>query len=738
MRSGVSPLLDTAPTSFGLLAFALSSHHRLSLSTYSLLFFLLQLGRAFAPPTASSTDGETSLQLFLRSLPFTPTPSQAEALAEIEADMRMPRPMRRLVQGDVGSGKTIVAAGAMVLAALSGRQAALLAPTTALARQHKKVYVTAAAAQKHSIGELLAPLGLKVSLLTGNVPSKEEITRAINAGEQLIVVGTHALLQRYVRFPRLGLLVIDEQHKFGVHQRSKLLRDCMKGPPYGPAAAEKAQPQGEEKGGAEEAKGLCDVLLLTATPIPRTQLMSHCGLLQLSRLQRRTEGASLAPGPGVPGGGATHASAGRPSLAAASAFDAIRITPPLKANAEGSPQELLKEVAEGSTPRVFTKVVDRSDKNALEEVYKELQDCVTAGRQAYWICPFVEETGASLGAGITSSRRWGCMQEGGERSHRTASRAFRELQQKLPHIRFGLLHGRMAQKDQQEVLRLFRSGVISVLVSTTVVEVGIDVPNAAFIVVDSAERQASKPRRLPPQLSCIEGTFGISQLHQLRGRVMRDPTQSALCYLLFDSSGKGLDERAVARLTAAAATTDGFCIASRDASLRGSGTLFGSLQHGRTDVGLFTGIPLEERLKLQREAAQDARELLQIYLRDEGSSRGPESSPGPLPLLQALPGAASVQASLEGLKEGSSWNFSKGCGKSVCPQDAALHSTTTEKEAVLGVPKAPAPPEAPACAAGEQQKSRALQESLARETRDLVDAVQVLMPQEKTDWILSI
>ncbi|KAL8435700.1 hypothetical protein ACSSS7_002303 [Eimeria intestinalis] len=369
----------------------------------------------------------------------------------------------------------------------------------------------------------------------------------------------------------LGLLVIDEQHKFGVQQRSKLLMDCMQGPTETKSPQQQQQKQQQQQHQQQQQQqnqqqlgqqqqqqqGPCDLLLLTATPIPRTQLMSHCGLLHVSRLQPRTEGSSAcrlgAPVGWPPGRGCRYDSAS----------EAV--------HAEGRREE---DSVQASKPqsRVKTHVVDRANSHALHGVYKELERCVAAGRQAYWICPFVQESGfpapAKLGSkgqrcfrGARGNK--GAAKEGGCAA---AVEAHRELQQQLPNIKFGLLHGRMAAKQQQEVLRLFATGALSVLVSTTVVEVGLDVPNASLIVIDSADR------------------FGISQLHQLRGRVMRNPGQEATCCLLFNSSGRSLDERALTRLAAAATTTDGFSIAARDASLRGSGTMFGVYQHGRSDI----------------------------------------------------------------------------------------------------------------------------------------------------------
>ncbi|KAL8270219.1 hypothetical protein Esti_005840 [Eimeria stiedai] len=531
--------------------------------------------------------------------------------------------------------------------------------------------VAAATAAATTIGELLSPLGFEVALLTRDAASKEHTIKAINEGTQLLVVGTHALLQRYVRFPRLGLLVIDEQHKFGVQQRSKLLMDCMQGP-----TETESRPELQQQHQQQQQQGPCDLLLLTATPIPRTQLMSHCGLLHVSRLQPRTEGSSARRA------GAT----GRHSVRSFGCESAAEAAHAEERKGGSSGREEGDSVHAGKPQsRVKTQVVDRANSHALREVYRELERCVAAGRQAYWICPFVEESGLSTSAklGSNGGRCYrgarGNNRAAGEGGCAAAVEAHRELYKQLPNIRgvndstcvmigaacmeaeidsssictlqgwnkFGLLHGRMAAKQQQEVLRLFASGALSVLVSTTVVEVGLDVPNASLIVIDSADR------------------FGISQLHQLRGRVMRNPKQEATCCLLFNSSGRSLDERALARLAAAAATTDGFSIAAQDASLRGSGTVFGAYQHGRSDIALFSGLSVEDRLQLQCEAAADARELLRLYTSADASESG--------------------------------------------RRDATSIETAGHAEA----------------------------RELQREAAELIQQVQKLMPHTKTDWVLS-
>jgi ATP-dependent DNA helicase RecG len=374
-------------------------------------------------------------------LPFRLTAGQREALKEIGEDMQRPWPMNRLLQGDVGAGKTIVAVLAAVLAMENGQQVAFMAPTEILAEQHFG-----------TLQRLLAGTRFRVGLLTGTLGAGERrsTTKAVAAGEIHLVVGTHALVQRTVRFHALGLVVIDEQHRFGVLQRATL-----------------------------RAKGLLpDMLVMTATPIPRTLALTTYGDLDVS---------------------------------------AIRDLPP------------------GRTPvRTAAKPESRRD-----EIYAFLRSELGAGRQAYVVYPIIEE------------------------SEKTDLRAATEMADHLaadvfPELRVALLHGRMDQAARDRVMRAFAAGDIDLLVATTVVEVGIDVPNATVMVVEHAER------------------FGLSQLHQLRGRVGRGTHRSS-CVLIYQYP---LTDEARERLKVMTETTDGFVIAEKDLELRGPGDVFGTRQAG--------------------------------------------------------------------------------------------------------------------------------------------------------------
>jgi ATP-dependent DNA helicase RecG len=374
-------------------------------------------------------------------LPFRLTPGQRVALKEIGDDMQRPHPMNRLLQGDVGAGKTIVAVLAAVLAMENGQQVAFMAPTEILAEQH---FAT--------VQRLLAQTRFRVALLTGRMAAGERRSagKAIAAGEIQLVVGTHALVQKSVRFHALGLVIIDEQHRFGVLQRA-LLRE----------------------------KGLQpDMLVMTATPIPRTLAVTTYGDLDVS---------------------------------------SIRDLPP------------------GRTPvRTAAKPDARRD-----EIYAYLRTELDAGRQAYIVYPIIEE------------------------SEKTDLRAATEMADHLAHdifpaYRVALLHGRLKQDAKDRVMRAFAAGEIHILVATTVIEVGIDVPNASVMVIEHAER------------------FGLSQLHQLRGRVGRGSQQSA-CILLYQFP---ITEDGRERLKMMTETTDGFLIAEKDLELRGPGDVFGTRQAG--------------------------------------------------------------------------------------------------------------------------------------------------------------
>ena len=398
------------------------------------------------------------------ALPFALTEAQARVLREIYADMRLSRRMSRLLQGDVGSGKTVVALFAMLLALEGGHQAALMVPTEILAEQHAR-----------RLAELLRPLGIDVALLTGSLPAPERraTLAALASGSARLVVGTHALIQEGVAFRSLGLVVVDEQHRFGVRQRMALLE------------REDVRP---------------DVLVMSATPIPRSLAMALYGDVDLS---------------------------------------------------------VLDEVPPGRKP-VETTLRARDERS---EVYRFVERELEAGRQAYVVYPLVAE-----------SEKVDLL---------AATDEFERLKRDVfPRRRVGLLHGQLPSAERDTVMRAFLAAEIDVLVATTVIEVGIDVPNATVMVIEHAER------------------FGLSQLHQLRGRVGRG--EGASHCILIAEPGQGSFER----LEVFRRTNDGFEIARADLRIRGQGDLFGSQQHGRDPVLRFADLMTDEDLLVaaQREA----------------------------------------------------------------------------------------------------------------------------------------
>ena len=409
-------------------------------------FFLLEVGLAIRRQREGRRRGIAmnpagALVRRLRaSLPYTLTAAQERVWGEIRIDMAEPYPMSRLLQGDVGSGKTVVAALAILTAIEAGHQAALMAPTEILAEQHMM-----------TLSQLLDPLGVRVVLLTGAVKGKPraEAVAAVESGEAGCAIGTHALVQEGVGFKRLGLAVIDEQHRFGVAHRAAL------------------------RGKGESP----DVLVMTATPIPRTLALTLYGDLDISVLDE------LPPG-----------------------------------------RRPIVTVSRGGSKR--------------REIYDFLRKQIDDGRQIYVVCPLVEESEAS--------------------DLRAATEMAERLQREVfPDRHVGLLHGRLRFQDKERVMREFKEGSVHVLVSTTVIEVGIDVPNASVMLIEHAER------------------FGLSQLHQLRGRVGRGPWKS-YCILLAGSSS----EDAERRIAAMTGTNDGFKIAEVDLELRGPGDFFGTRQSG--------------------------------------------------------------------------------------------------------------------------------------------------------------
>lgn len=392
----------------------------------------------------------------LAALPFQLTPAQRRVGEEIAGDLAREVPMHRLLQGDVGSGKTVVAALAAAVAIDAGWQCALMAPTEILAEQHFRKLIG-------WLEPLLAPRGLGVAWLTGSQRKKErgEMLERIASGEAALVVGTHAVIQEQVQFRRLALAVIDEQHRFGVAQRLAL--------------------RGKMKEGAEGGRQEPHLLMMSATPIPRTLAMSYYADLDVSTID---------------------------------------------------------ELPPGRTPIVTKLVSDRRRDEVIERIRAQLAE----GRQVYWVCPLIEESEALDLTNATAT-------------HEALSEA-------LPGVMAGLLHSRMPAAEKKAVMALFSGGQMGVLVSTTVIEVGVDVPNASLMVIEHAER------------------FGLSQLHQLRGRVGRGSAASA-CVLLYSPGENGrLGETARARLKAMADTADGFEIARRDLEIRGPGEFLGARQSG--------------------------------------------------------------------------------------------------------------------------------------------------------------
>jgi ATP-dependent DNA helicase RecG len=404
----------------------------------------------------------------LAALPFTLTEAQAKAIAEILADMAQPSRMIRLLQGDVGSGKTVVAMAALLNAVEAGAQGAFMAPTEILARQHMA-----------SLDAMAKAAGVRVALLTGREKGapRAAVLAALEAGEIDILVGTHAIFSEDVRFRDLGLTVVDEQHRFGVHQRMQL------------------QGKGERP---------ADVLVMTATPIPRTLQLTAYGDMDVSRLTGKPPGR-------------------RP---------------------------------------VETRVLPAS---RLDEVVAGLKRALAKGARAYWVCPLVEESEKSDLA--------------------AAEERVGELRRALgPNV--GLVHGRMKGAERDTAMAAFKSGETRVLVATTVIEVGVDVPEATIMVVEHAER------------------FGLAQLHQLRGRVGRGAARST-CLLVYQPP---LGSTAKARLAALRATDDGFVIAEEDLRLRGAGELLGTKQSGLPD---FHFADLSVHGELLATARDDARLIIQ-------------------------------------------------------------------------------------------------------------------------------
>ncbi len=415
-----------------------------------------------------ATDGTISAQLRAQ-LPFSLTGAQLRVWGEIERDLARMQPMHRLLQGDVGSGKTIVAALAAARAIESGFQAALMAPTEILAEQHFR-----------KVAEWLSPLGVRTEWLAGRLTpsSKRAAQDSIASGQAQLIVGTHALIQEAVAFARLGLAIVDEQHRFGVAQRLAL------------------------RGGADGHAP--HLLMLSATPIPRTLAMSYLADLDVS---------------------------------------------------------VIDELPPGRRP-VVTKLISTRRR---EEVMHRIRADVAAGRQCYWVCPLIESSDVLEVAAATET--------------------FERISQMLPDLRIGLLHGQLPLATKADVMQRFERRQLDVLVATTVIEVGVDVPNATLMVIEHAER------------------FGLAQLHQLRGRVGRGGDQS-FCILLFDEP---LSDPARERLKVIYETSDGFEIARRDLLMRGPGEFLGARQSG---MPLLRFADLQRDAQLVEQARDAAIELL--------------------------------------------------------------------------------------------------------------------------------
>ena len=391
---------------------------------------------------------DTLKQQLLAALPFSPTQAQDRVVAEIEQDLNHPYPMMRLVQGDVGSGKTLVAALAALRAIAHGKQVALMAPTELLAEQHA-----------HNFRQWFAPLGINVGWLAGKQKGKARQAQqdAIANGDVGMVVGTHAIFQQQVQFNGLALVIIDEQHRFGVHQRLALWE------------------KGEQQGFHPHQ------LIMTATPIPRTLAMTAYADLETS---------------------------------------------------------VIDELPPGRTPVTTVAIPDTRRSDIIQRVDNA---CQQEGRQAYWVCTLIEESDLL--------------------EAQAAEATCQELREALPELTIGLVHGRMKAQEKQQVMEAFKAGQIQLLVATTVIEVGVDVPNASLMIIENPER------------------LGLAQLHQLRGRVGRGSIASH-CVLLYKSP---LSKTAQKRLQVLRDSNDGFVIAQRDLEIRGPGELLGTRQTGSAE-----------------------------------------------------------------------------------------------------------------------------------------------------------
>ncbi len=465
----LSQLLDGEHPAQQRLAFEELLAHQLSLR-------LLRQRLRQHPAQALKVPGVLTAQL-LKALPFTLTTAQQRVLAEIRDDLQQPTPMQRLVQGDVGCGKTIVAALAAIQSVESGLQAAVMAPTELLAEQHYQ-----------SFRAWLEPLGIQVAWLTGRlkVKARREMLAAIESGDAAVAVGTHALFQQEVVFKQLGLVIVDEQHRFGVHQRLAL------------------REKGIQSDGSHPHQ-----LIMTATPIPRTLAMTAYADLDLS---------------------------------------------------------VIDELPPGRTP---VETVAISDERR-EEVIARVAGACAEGRQAYWVCTLIEE-----------SESLQCQ---------AAEETLEQLRALLPQLRIGLVHGRMKAQEKEQAMAAFKQAELDLLVATTVIEVGVDVPNASLMIIENAER------------------LGLAQLHQLRGRVGRGSTKSS-CVLMYHPP---LSAQARERLGVMRESNDGFVIARKDLELRGPGEVLGTRQTGMLQLRIAD---LQRDQTLMPDVTAAAQQLLQTYPR---------------------------------------------------------------------------------------------------------------------------
>ena len=424
---------------------------------------------------------------FLDSLPFHLTEAQKRTWREIKIDLTGKNPMRRLLQGDVGSGKTLVGALSALHANSNGWQTALLCPTEILAEQHFNSFQT-----------WFDHLGIKTELLTGSTKAKDkkQIVKELAKGEIDILIGTHAIFQSGVDFNRLGLTIIDEQHRFGVHQRFSML----------------------EKGGKEQLSP--HQLIMTATPIPRTLAMTVYGSLETS---------------------------------------------------------VIDELPPGRNP---VQTSSRPD-SLKDKVIKRVEEVCLTGKRAYWVCTLIEDSE--------------------ELEAQSAEELFKEISQSLPKLKVGLVHGRLKKDEKDSVIEKFRKGDIQLLVCTTVIEVGVDVPDATLMIIENPER------------------LGLSQLHQLRGRVGRKANTESHCLLLYKEPLSGMAEE---RIKTMEMTNDGFQIAEKDLELRGAGDIYGIRQSGLMDLKIANPIrdsellveAQDEALELSRNETEFAETLVKRWI----------------------------------------------------------------------------------------------------------------------------